>query len=341
MSLLNEMLHDLAKQKQTRPVTPLYMPVPLRNKGASKKILLCLALVAFTLFLFLLHKHSSKINLTTPPSVPETKINNADVTINPEPIIQAAVSAVPESVILESYLEPFASAASQHVAIQAPIAPDTLSTRVDNQGEPPVTIAAVNKVYTPQTLEEWHDAQLNKALEAIDKGFDQEAITLLREILIRVPNASDVRENLASLYLTYGDFAQASEIVNEGLQYAPADTALITIKARLFLDQGKAKEAINLLSKYRPSIMSYPDFYGTLAAALQSEGRTLEAGSLYRSLIQIDPNDGRYWLGYAIALEHSNKVNQAIEAYLRASQNPDSDPTVRDYAENRLKVLQG
>lgn len=88
-------------------------------------------------------------------------------------------------------------------------------------------------------------------------------------------------------------------------------------------------------------MMSYPDFYGTLAAALQSVGRVLEAGSLYRSLIQVDPNDGRYWLGYAIALEHNNKANQAIAAYIRASQNPDSEPTVRDYAENRLKILQG
>ena len=87
--------------------------------------------------------------------------------------------------------------------------------------------------------------------------------------------------------------------------------------------------------------MSYPDFYATLAAAFQSEGRILEAGNLYRSLIQVDPQDGRYWLGYAIALEHNKKLNQAIEAYNRASQSPETDPTVLDYAEKRLKVLQG
>ncbi|KTD05586.1 tetratricopeptide repeat protein [Fluoribacter gormanii] len=339
MSLLNEMLHDLAKQKHTKQATHLYMPVPFRNKGGGKKVLLGLALVAFTLFLFLLHKHSAKMNFQATQSVSEAEINSFDATIKLEPIAQAAVTTVLEPVNLVSYIEPLASVASQRVVIQLPTATDALSNWVDNQGEP--SAAVINKVYTPQTIEEWHDAQLNKALEAIDKGFDQEAITLLREILIRVPNASDVRENLASLYLTYGDFAQAAEIVNEGLRYTPTDTALITIKARLFLDQGKAMEAINLLSKYRPSMMSYPDFYGTLAAALQSEGRILESGSIYRSLIQIDPNDGRYWLGYAIALEHNNKVNQAIEAYLRASQNPESEPTVRDYAENRLKVLQG
>ena len=40
-------------------------------------------------------------------------------------------------------------------------------------------------------------------------------------------------------------------------------------------------------------------------------------------------------------LEHNKKLNQAIEAYNRASQNPDSESEIRDYAERRLKALQG
>lgn len=339
MSLLNEMLHDLAKQKHAKQVTPLFMPSPSHSRNSKKKVLLlCFALIAFAFYCFLLNKHSAKMNIKLAQSVPEVESAPLDIAIKSEPMVEVVVTA-PEPVNHVSYIEPLVSPASQRVSNQLPSTTDTLSDWVDNQGEP--SSSGVNKVYTAQSLDEWHDAQLNKALRAIEKGFDQEAITILRGVLIRVPNASDVRENLASLYLTYGDFAQATEVVNEGLRYAPADAALITIKARLFLDQGKSVEAINLLSKYRPSMMSYPDFYGTLAAALQSEGRILEAGGLYRSLIQIDPNDGRYWLGYAIALEHNHKVNQAIEAYLRASQNPDSEPTVRDYAENRLKVLQG
>lgn len=199
----------------------------------------------------------------------------------------------------------------------------------------------INKVYTPQTLDEWRNAELNKALKAVDEGFDAEAIVILQKVLEKIPTASDVRENLAVLYLYNNDYVNADKMVNEGLKYAPANAALITIKARLSLDQGKADLAVKLLSHYKPSMNVYPDYYGTFAAALQSQGRIVEAGSIYKALLQVEPNNGQYWLGYAIALEHNNKANEARQAYLQASQKADSDPSIREYAEDRLKTLQG
>lgn len=341
MSLLNEMLHDLAKQKHAKQVTPLYIPAlhPSRSKSSKGIFLLILAVFTFIFYWWLSSQHPQKADIRTVPNASE---ENASI---PAPMyfetIQEPPAAIPPSmpVQLVSYIEPLTSPASQRVAIPLPVVANVSNDWIANQEEPSSSV--VNKVYASQTLEEWHDEQFNKALQAIDKGLDEQAIVILQAILVKVPNATDARENLASLYLVYGDFAHATEVVDEGLKYSPANVSLITIKARLLLDQGKTLAAIGLLSKHRPSIMSYPDFYATLAAAFQSEGRILEAGNLYRSLIQIDPKDGRYWLGYAIALEHNNKLNQAIEAYNRASQSPETDPTVLDYAEKRLKVLQG
>lgn len=338
MSLLNEMLHDLARQKPSKQITPLFTPAftPNKSKSPQKILLLCLALITLICSLFLFNKHLVLKNIIITKSVPETERNTIDINNIPQPTPQTPS----ESAVFISYIEPLTSAASLRVGIQLPISrPDTLNDWPESQNE--LSVMPVNKVYTAPTIDEWHDAQLNKALQAIDKGFDAQAIALLQEILLKIPNASDVRENLALLYMSSGDFTHTAEVINEGLKYSPNDAALITVKARLFLDQGKATEAIKLLTGYRPSMTSFPDFYGTLAAALQSEGRILEAGNIYRSLLQIDPDDSRYWLGYAIALEHNHKANQAIEAYVRASQNPDSEPTVRDYAENRLKALQG
>ncbi len=338
MSLLNEMLHDLARQKPSKQITPLLTPAftPNKSQSSQKILLLCLTLIALICSLFLFNKHVALKNIIITKSIPETEKDAIDTNNIPQPH-----TLVPsEPVTLISYIEPLTSAASLRVAIELPIPmPDTLNNWPESQNE--LSAMPVNKVYTAPTIEEWHDAQLNKALQAIDRGFDAQAIAFLQEILLKIPNASDVRENLALLYMSIGDFTHTAEVINEGLKYSPTDAALITVKARLFLDQGKATEAIKLLTGYRPSMTSFPDFYGTLAAALQSEGRILEAGNIYRSLLQVDPDDSRYWLGYAIALEHNHKANQAIEAYVRASQNPDSDPTVRDYAENRLKALQG
>ena len=109
----------------------------------------------------------------------------------------------------------------------------------------------------------------------------------------------------------------------------------------LLLEQGKSVESLELVTRYQPVMSTYPDFYGVMAAAFQAEGRIREAGTLYKSLIQVDPNNGQYWLGYAISLEHNHESTQAIAAYTRASQSPDSESVVRAYAENRLKTLQG
>lgn len=375
MSLLNEMLHDLANQKHVKQVTPILIPdmIPSRRKSNKSILLLGIVFGVLILYGFLFTKQVTKMvskrapelkkgtlglessNTTQTSLLSSEKEKRMNESLKVEALGNINSRSVPlpsqnnripvQPVTLVSYIEPIVSPASHRVPIEFPVAiaeEEVLNKESVTQQNPPfASSGSINKVYAAQTLEEWRDNQFNKALEAIDKGFDEQAIDLLQEILLKIPNASDVRENLAALFLAYKDFNQAAEVVNEGLKYSPSDAALITIKARIFLDQGKAVAAINLLGGHRPSITSYPDFYATLAAAYQSEGRILEAGSIYQSLIQIDPHDGRYWLGYAIALEHNHKLNQAIEAYLKASQNPESEPTVRAYAVNRLKFLQG
>lgn len=341
MSLLNDVLHNLAKQETSRQRTPILNPAssPAGNARMVIIILASFALVLFVIILLILTRQTTlkTIKVTENKHAIKQNVSKTDV-------VSSDVKASPrENINNSSYIEPMSSQASFREALQLPESEDELlNDWVDTQDEiHSESLSSVNKIYAPLTLDEWHDAQLNKALKAIDEGFDERAVEILEAILIKIPNAVDVRENLASLYLSFDDYASTTRVVTEGLKYSPADAALITIKARLLLDQGKAEAAIKLLSGFRPSLRSYPDFYGTLAAALQSEGRVMEAGSLYKALIQVDPDNGQYWLGYGISLERNHKSNQAIEAYSKAIQNPESDPSVRNYAEIRLKTLQG
>ena len=107
------------------------------------------------------------------------------------------------------------------------------------------------------------------------------------------------------------------------------------------MGQDKTKAAIRLLKNDHPSMTAHPDYYATLALALQSKGKISEAGTYYKSLIKVDPNNGKYWLGYAVSLEYDNRKEQAINAYQRASQNATTELAVKSYAEDRLNVLQG
>jgi MSHA biogenesis protein MshN len=360
MSLLNEMLHDLAKQKPTTQKATLFTTLspPKRAKSISSILLVCLIVLTISLFFYLINQHKKVKKPSIGKSTIIVKQGSQNVSKETSSVSEATprISIVAPFVLEEtakqeqpttkvSYIEPIDSPSSSFMVLDTPEDTNDWGNNQElndlNEALAEESTVKINKVYTPQTLDEWRNTELNKALKSIDDGFDVEAIAILQKIVEKIPTASDARENLAVLYLYNNDYASAAKIVNEGLKYAPANAALITIKARLSLDQGNADQAVKILSRYKPSIAAYPDYYGTFAAALQSQGRIAEAGSIYKALLQVEPNNGQYWLGYAIALEHNQKANEAIQAYTQASQKTDSDPSVREYAEDRLKTLQG
>jgi MSHA biogenesis protein MshN len=347
MSLLNEMLHDLAKQKSAPRNATLYttLSTPKRSKSHPTLVLVCLMVLTVSLFFYLVNKQKRDKN--------KTQIIGITTTVRESTPSGSIIASIPQERSLKeeqpltkvSYIEPIDSPSSTFIVLDTEESANHLADDQElidlNAVLEAESTPAINKVYAPQTLDEWRNTELNKALKAIDEGFDDDAIALLQKILDKIPTASDVRENLAVLYLYNNDYVNAAKMVNEGLKYAPTDAALITIKARVALDKGSAEQAVNILSHYKPSMTSYPDYYGTLAAALQSQGRIVEAGSIYKALLQVEPSNGQYWLGYAMALEHNHKGNEAIQAYMQASQKSDSDPSIREYAEDRLKTLQG
>lgn len=326
MSLLNEMLHDLAKQKRSGPSSPLY-PASMTSKPSrysqSQIMIGAAALGGVVLALatsWVLSSSSGHVIIAQKARQDAPK--QVLVSKKKKPVQRAA----PRDLELVSYIAPLSAYESDWVSVDPAI---------------DASKVALNKIYSPLTVEEWHESQLNKALKSIQQGDDDKAIRILEAIVEKVPQAVDARENLASLYLTYGDIANAREVTEEGLRYSPENSELLTIKARLLMAEERSDAAVRLLMKHRPSMKKYPDYYGTLAAALQSSGQFDKAGSLYKTLLQVEPDNGQYWLGYAIFLEHHQKINQAIDAYTRASQNPESESVVREYAENRLNHLQG
>lgn len=191
------------------------------------------------------------------------------------------------------------------------------------------------------TREDWYEEHINAALKAIQEGNDYRAVDVLSLILTEFPTSIEARENLAMLYLSHNELSNAYDVLNDGLSREPNNIRLITMKARLLAEQGSNHEALTLLEKYNPDINSSPEYYALLAAVLESLGHVSEAGGLYQSLVKIDSDNGQYWLGLGIALEHKHANQQAIEAYRRASESDNTRPAVRVYAESRLKTLQG
>ena len=240
------------------------------------------------------------------------------------------------------------TALTLHVSLPSKLAPIQHSsgkaispTMPIERAEEPEAVFPMNEKTLNYTREDWYEENLNKALESIQEGNDQRAIDLLTLILTEFPTSIEARENLAILYLSNNDASNAYEVLDEGLRREPHNLHLIVIKARLLAEQGSNQAALSLLKKYNPDMNSNPDYYGLLAAIFETLGRTNEAGSLYKALVGIEPSNGQYWLGLGVVLEHKHMHQQAIEAYRRATESTNIQPTIRAYAENRLRTLQG
>jgi len=216
---------------------------------------------------------------------------------------------------------------------------ETANNKIKAQLKSPNTL--VNQVRKHQTLGQWLDSEMKRTFQAANHGRVSDTRKKLERLLVKEPGEINTREQLVSIYLTHGHFAKAIKILDEGLEYAPENPDLITMKAKLLMGQGQSEAAIRLLKSDHPSIVTHPDFYATLASALESQDKMTEAGTYYKSLIKIDPNNGMYWLGYGISLEQAKQTLEAINAYKRASQNAVKEVAVRNQAEDRLKVLQG
>lgn len=337
MSLLNDVLKDLDKSKRTATVGPVLA------SGSKFKFLQSIPHISpwvlapfmngalFLLFIYLYDVNSVRPEVST---ASQSMISMQQSQKSP-PVEAREVTFMPASTAQTEVVEPVFISAVPEIASHF-LDTDSLPRRVASDDE-----AQINKVFAPLTDTEWHDEQLNLALIAIQENQDENAEQILTRILARFPRAIVARETLANLYLAQERMDSARQIIDEGLQFLPHAITLNTLKARLLFEEKHPKEALAILKQFSPGVQKNPDFYGLMAAILQSLGQRLEAEALYKVLVKVEPGNSHYWLGYGIALEHERNIKQAITAYKAVTGHYDADPDVRIYAENRLKTLQG
>lgn len=362
MSLLNDMLRDLKKIKPYATTFTISPTDPTAWRHPSPWIqylvgtLLLFIVASLMFFYFFLPKNS---HLSPKPQMPIQEqqelqppvthviTNSPDLTNNTSQhiVIPMALqtqdhAARPTPRGLTAGSSDFARSVDPAVK-PLDVESGRLVTLNDNSSEIPESLGSFvreNSVLSPIEIQE---KQFALAEEAISQGNIELAQEQLGALLIQYPKSIPTRLRLAEIYMSTANYAAAADILDEGLVYQPQNMQMILYKAEIFSQQGLYPKALALMEQLTPDVNVHPEYYATLAAIYEAMGRTNEAGSLYQSLIKLDPHNGQYWLGYAIALENKQSLHQAISAYKQASQCENMNPAVRSYAENRLKILQG
>ncbi len=178
-----------------------------------------------------------------------------------------------------------------------------------------------------------------KAQSLFKRGEISEGYRLLYDVLAMNREDHRSRAVLASQLMKEQRLAEAGDILVMADVSTSAD--LRQLKARWLMQQGNAELALHTLRQQMPVLKDYPDYYALLASYYQQQGYQEQAAEIYRQLVEYDPGVSSWWAGLGLSLDRSQRYVEAAQAYRRALQVPGLSPALRQFSQQRLKVLEG
>ncbi len=168
-------------------------------------------------------------------------------------------------------------------------------------------------------------AQLLRDLNVLD-----EAVKQAGEAVRLDPDLPEAHRLLGTLELTAGEsdparLDRAIEELRRARRLSPADSGTAGTLARALLSRGRSGEAARLLDEV-PETRTQPALMRLAAEARARSGRTRDAESLYRNLLEVDPADRDVTSALVDLYEEVDRIDQAL-SLLRDLEKRDPENT--------------
>lgn len=210
---------------------------------------------------------------------------------------------------------------------------------VTRQAEPS-TSAVFNKQVKELSPQQRAENEYRKSLQLMQQGKTAESINGFEEALRLDPQNVDARHALIGALLTSKRQDDALRKAAEGLEINPAQPGLAMILARLQLEKGELKLAIESLERTLRYAVEQPDYQAFLAALLQRDERHRQAIEHYLLALQKSPQNGVWWMGVGISFQADQRLPEAKEAFRRAKATNNLPSELLAFVEGRLSQLQ-
>jgi Tfp pilus assembly protein PilF len=209
------------------------------------------------------------------------------------------------------------------------------------KNNPGVSGATQKNMTIPVTIkkpvaENTAEQEFQQATNLYQTGETHNAMQMLASILVSFPQYNQAREKLASLYLETGEITAAKFLVNAGLKRQPDYLPFTELKARILMQSGDMAGAIELLENSAPPLSKNPEYHAFIAALYQRSGKAKLAANLYKQLITLQPSNGKWWLGFGVALDALGNHEQALEAFANADSVGGLNPELKAYISTQL-----
>ncbi|WP_222911380.1 tetratricopeptide repeat protein [Pseudomonas sp. DNDY-54] len=182
---------------------------------------------------------------------------------------------------------------------------------------------------------------LASARQSLVRGDHLQAIQQLQTLHQAQPTNPEVSRWLARAYLAAGDAPALLSWLPAQLHARPFDTELRELLARGQLQAGDQAAAVATLQQHAPELQRNAGYHAVLAALYQQVGDWSASAATYRQLVALQPNQGAWQLGLAIALEQLDQPVQAGRHYRLALQGQGLDESARQFAIERAGSLGG
>jgi MSHA biogenesis protein MshN len=231
--------------------------------------------------------------------------------------------------------------ATTSVSNLSKVAPEEKAPAVPIMKAPdPVASVALNKQIRELTPVQRAENEYRKAVVLMQQGRATEALPGLEQALQLDPKHAAVRQALAKVFLDNKRQDDALRLAREGLSLNPAQPGLAMISARLQLESGDLRTAVDTLERTLPYASDRADYRSFLAALLQRDGRNKEAAEHYLLALQSAPQNGVWWMGLGISLQAESRLAEAKESFSRAKETNSLSPELLAFVESKLKQLQ-
>lgn len=233
---------------------------------------------------------------------------------------------------LESEVLPVESTIS---AVTTPVAVSSLV-----QKSKPINSQATMKI-TPVVLStaQLVEKEMQKAEVLESKGMLEQAIVTYKGVLKLDGSQHLARKKLAALLYGQSRLAQASKVLTQGQALYPEHQQYLLLLARVQLAANADEQAIATLSKMNDSGPEAKQKWLQLSALAQKLKDFPRSENAFRQLARIEPNEGRWWMWLAYALDSQQAYSDAFTAYQHAAESQNLSTQSRQFVENRIKVL--
>lgn len=181
-----------------------------------------------------------------------------------------------------------------------------------------------------------HNAQ-GRAQKALDANDLTGALKGYAEALRYTPQNEDVRQKLAILYFGKGDTRKAYELFQSGIKLNTNSEKLRLGLSKLLVKANQAEAALSPLVHLPPNpTQDYLAMRAALSQKSQQEEIALES---YQKLVEIDSDNGRWWLGLAIQQERQLDLTAAKQSYQGALTRVGISSQSQSFVRDRLNIL--